>query len=203
MPGQVTNQKFYQVTFTNNYKQAFLIDQKIKVGSEHNPFFRFYETTLEYAVTDGDTGALISVNAVEWLYRVKNKAILSSYEILAEKAFEVSQHYLMLARELIMEQIRLEEFDGLLPSRQRCLFLCETAQEAKTWIPLLGGQGTVCELTCAGTIHRADSRLMVKVSEPLSVTKDKARAYWKGEISAEPRMEILFEGDAIVSALGL
>lgn len=47
------------------------------------------------------------------------------------------------------------------------------------------------------------SRLMMKVSEPLSVTKEKARAYWRGESSTDPRMEILFDGDADVTAIGL
>jgi hypothetical protein len=203
MVEKISAQKFYQVTVTNEYKQAFVPNQKISVGSEHNPFFRFYETVLEYQVTDSQTGGQTQVNAVEWLHRVRMKTILTSYEILAEKAFEVSQHYMMLARELLMEQIRLDEFGGEPPSRQTCLFLSETVEEARTWISLLGGQGAVCELTCTGIIHRADSRLMVKVSEPLSVTKEKARAYWRGEASADPRMETLFAGDAVVSAVGL
>jgi hypothetical protein len=58
-------------------------------------------------------------------------------------------------------------------------------------------------LTCTGTIHKADSRLMVKVSEPLSATRKKAQAYWRGECSADPRMETLFVGDAEVTGLGL
>ncbi|MCP3475842.1 DUF2441 domain-containing protein [Bradyrhizobium sp. CCGUVB1N3] len=203
MREQVENRKLYQVTVTNNYKRAFVPGEVIDIGTEHNPFFKFYETTLEYPIADGRTGAQINVNAVDWLHRVRTGNILTSYEMLADKAFEVSQHYMMLARELIMEQIRLDEFDGKPPSRQSCLYLSETLDEARAWIPLLGGQGAVCELTCTGVIHRADSRLMVKVSEPLSVTKDKARAYWRGEASADPRMETLFVGRAIVTSIGL
>jgi len=199
----VSDQKLYQVTSTNHYKQAFVPNQRLTIGGEPNPFFRFYDTTLEYPVTDGQTGAPIQINAVDWLHRVRTKTILTSYDILAEKAFEVSQHYMMLARELVMEQIRLEEFGGEPPSRQTCLFLSDTIEQARTWIPLLGGHGAVCELICTGTILRADSRLMVKVSEPLSFTKDKARAYWRGEASTDPRMETLFAGDAVVSAVGL
>lgn len=180
-----------------------MLNQQIKAGVEHNPFFKFYETFIEYPVTDGQSGATIQVNAIEWLHRVRAKTIQTSYEILAEKAFEVSQHYMMLARELIMEEIRIDEFSGTPPSRQKCLFLTDTVEEAKTWIPLIGGNATVCELTCTGVIHRADSRLLVKASEPLSTTKEQARAYWRGEASAEPRMEILFEGDAAVTAIGL
>jgi hypothetical protein len=199
----VQSRKLYQVTVPRPYKQAFTLGQVVKIGSNYNPFFAFYETTIEYPVTDSNTGATIQVNAVDWLLRVRAGAIAPNPGILADKAVDVSQHYMMLARELLMEQIRLQEFDGKPPSRQKCLFLVDSVGEAKTWLPLLGGGGEVCELTCTGTIHRADSRLMVKNSEPLSATREKARAYWRGERSADPRMEILFEGDAVVSAVGL
>jgi hypothetical protein len=200
---KVNEQKFYHVTVANNYKQALMLNQRINAGSAYNPFFTFYESTIEYPVTDSQTGGIIQVNAVDWLHRVRARTIQTSYEMLASKAFEVSQHYMMLARELIMEQIRLEELNGEPPSRLKCLFLSETADEARSWISLLGGIGVVCELICTGIIHRADSRLMVKASEPLSLTRDRARAYWRGEAGPDPRIETLFEGDAVVSAIGL
>src|SRR5215467_5938510 len=116
MVEEVTSRKLYQVTLTNWYKQAFTLNQTINVGVDHNPFFKFYEYTLTYPVTDGDTGATIQVNAVDWLRRVRAGTIRTSHQILAEKAFEVSEHYMMLARELLMKQIRLEQFGGKLPS---------------------------------------------------------------------------------------
>lgn len=203
MVEQVTNRKLYQVTATTPYKQAFLNGQKITVGEEYTPFFKFYETTIQYPVTDGNTGQLEHVNAVDWLHRVRNGTIQTAPATLATIAWEVSQHYMMLARELLMEQIRVAEFGAKPPSRQRCLYVSETVDEAKSWLSLLGGNGGVCELTCTGTIHKADSRLMVMLSEPLSVTKEKARAYWRGESSAKPRLETLFVGNAEVTGYGL
>jgi hypothetical protein len=203
MPQNVTDKKLYQISATNSYKQALVLNQQICAGIAYNPFFKFYETTMEYPVMDGQTGGTIQINAIDWLHRVKTGTIRTSYDILAEKAFEVSQHYMMLARELLMEQIRLEEFEGRPPSRLTCLFLSETVEEARSWLPLLGGIGTVCELMCTGMIHRVDSRLLVKVSEPLSLTKDRANAYWRGDKSSDPRLETLFVGNATVVATGL
>lgn len=203
MSEQVRSRTFYQVTVTNGYKQALVLDQQVTAGTAYNPFFKFYERTIEYPVTDGVSGSITQVNAVDWLLRVKAATIRTSYEMLTLKAVEVSQHYMMLARELLMEQIRLEEFEGRPPSRQKCLFLADSVDEARSWMPLLGGSGVVCELTCTGTIHRADSRLLVRNSEGLSKTRQNARAYWRGEVGDDPRMEILFEGKAVVSAVGL
>jgi Protein of unknown function (DUF2441) len=199
----VQGKRLYQVTVTNNYKVAFVAGQTVQVGRYQNPFFKFYESSMEYPIIDSQMGTTVMLNCVEWIHRVRNKTVQTSYDVLAEKAFEVSQHYMMLARELVMEQIRVEEFDGRPPSRQTCLFLTESIEEAHGWLPLLGGQGAICELVCTGIIHRADSRLMVTVSEPLSITKDKARDYWRGGVGAAPRIEVLFQGEAVVSTVGL
>ena len=203
MVESVVGRKLYQITLTSPYKQAFVKDQKISVGGEYNPFFKFYETTRQYPVEDGNTGIITQVNAVEWLHRVRIGTIGTSHDMLANIAWEVSQHYMMLARELLMEQVRIQEFGSIPPSRQCCLYLSETVEEARTWLPLLGGNGAVCELTCTGIVHKADSRLMTMVSEPLSISREKALAYWRGEASAAPRMETLFVGDAEVTSLGL
>lgn len=61
----------------------------------------------------------------------------------------------------------------------------------------------ICELTCTGTIQRADASLLLGDSEPLLETRDRARRYWRGETSASPEMETLFIGEATVTGFGL
>ena len=142
------------------------------------------------------------MKAVAWLKRVQAGTIRTSPDMLARLAVEVTQHYVMLCRELIMEEIRQKEFNGAPPSRQRCLYACDTLDEARYWNQRIGENGTLCELTCTGTIHRADARLLLGDSEPLSVTKDRARKYWRGEAGEQPEWETLFVGDAIVTKVG-
>lgn len=60
---QVDNRRLYQVTVTSNYKRAFVA--AIDIGAEQNPFFMFYETPLEFPITDSQTGALANVNAAQ------------------------------------------------------------------------------------------------------------------------------------------
>jgi hypothetical protein len=109
----------------------------------------------------------------------------------------------MLCRELIMEEIRIAEFNSEPPSRQRCLYACDTLGEARHWKQFVGQGSTICELTCTGTIQRADAGLLLGDSEPLSVTKDRARKYWRGEAGADPQWETLFIGEAKTTGFGL
>ena len=43
MVESVQSTRFYQATTTNHYKVAFAKGQTVIVGTEHNPFFQFYE----------------------------------------------------------------------------------------------------------------------------------------------------------------
>lgn len=169
MVEQVKDHKLYHVTVTKPYKQAFTANQFVYIGDTGNAFFGFYEGAREYPVNEN--GAIVQVKAVAWLKRVRAGTIQPhSPQILANIAAEVTEHYVMLARELIMEELRIAEFNSDPPSRQRCLFGCDSLEEARYWDQRLGGNGTICELTCTGKIHRADARLLLADSEPVSVT---------------------------------
>lgn len=199
MVEQVKNRKLFHLTETKPYKQAFVAGQKVTVGQEYTPFFGFYEGEQAYWI-DGGT---VKVKAVEFLKRVRDKTIFIAPDEFARIAAEVATHYVMLCREIIMEEIRRDEFNGEPPSRQRCLYACDTLDEARFWKQFVGQGSSVCKLTCTGTIHRADASWLLGDSEPLSVTKDRARKYWRGEAGANPQWETLFVGDAVVSGFGL
>lgn len=115
MVEKVNDRKLYHVTATKPYKRALAASQTVHVGETYNPFFQFYENAREYPVTEGDTGAIVQVKAVSWLRQVRDGRIQTTPEKLANIALEVSQHYVMLCRELLMEEIRVEEFSGYHP----------------------------------------------------------------------------------------
>jgi hypothetical protein len=196
----VSGRRLFHLTETKPYKQAFIIGQVAKIGESYTPFFGFYEGSRTYPVTV-ENGATVQVPAVKFLKQVQAGNI--NCPILPTIAAEVAQHYVMLCRELIMEEIRLAEFEGKPPSRQRCLYACESVDEARYWKQLVGPGSAICELACTGTIHRADASLLLGDSEPLSVTRDRARRYWRGEAGESPQWETLFVGEIKVTRIGV
>nr|WP_256468909.1 DUF2441 domain-containing protein [Bradyrhizobium sp. 76] len=147
---------------------------------------------------------MVNVKAIRWLSLVREGQIAPHAGVLPAIALEVAQHYVMLSRELIMEDIRLNEFGGKPPSRQRCLYASDTLSEAKHWQSRLADPSSaICELSCTGTVLRADAALLLGDSEPLSETRKRARAYWRGESSLAPEWETLFVGKATVMRSGL
>jgi hypothetical protein len=128
MVEQVKTRTLYHVTATKPYKNEFAANQVVKVGDTFNPFFAFYEGSREYGVTQPD-GSVLQIKAVAFLRQVRDGQINSPQ--FAAIATEVALHYVMLVRELIMEEIRREEFGCAPPSRQRCLYLCDTLDEAR------------------------------------------------------------------------
>lgn len=201
MVQQVENHRLFHVTIQKTYKVALAIDQTIRLGDGYNPFFQFYENAREYAVAQ-ENGTVMNVKAVSWLKHVRDGKITVDPARLASIASDIAVHYVMLCRELIMEQVRRDDFKSEPPSRQRCLYACETLDQARHWNDRLGG-GSICELSCTGTIHRADAALLLGDSEPLSLTIARAKMYWRGERSNHPEWETLFVGDAKVVGFNL
>ena len=200
MVEKVEEKVLYHRTVTRSYKKAFEAGQGVTIGNAHNPFFGFYDTPRTYPLMHRDR-SIEQISPIAFLKNVQAGNIKPSN--LARDASEIAQHYYLLSREILMEYIRVTEFAGLPPSRQVCLFTCDTLQEAKAWDKKMSKdsdeEGVLCELTCTGTIFRADASWLRVESDGLSMLIACARAYWRGDVSDHPQMETLFVGDATVT----
>ncbi|VAV86429.1 hypothetical protein MNBD_ALPHA02-545 [hydrothermal vent metagenome] len=174
----VENKVFYHITRQLPYMRhpPLIVGESFSVGSATNSFFGFYEGCIEYPATID--GQKLLIKAVKYLKLFQDGTLTSpNPKHLADIAVEVSRHYLMLVRELIMEEVRKEERADA-PSRQSCLWVVETKDEAEHWAGFLLGD-----------------------SEPLSVTYERARSYWNGGIAENSEPEVLFSGVATVIEL--
>lgn len=193
----ITEQSFFHINSTANLSPHDLMRRGlfIEVGNQTNPFFRFYETYQRtYAVTDTNTSVVHQVPAIKFLRCIKDGTVTSN--MLPTIAVETAKHFLMLARELVWENVRLAEFPDA-PSRQRCIWLIRTLEDTKRWISQMGFQPNcywVVQVRGTGRILDVDANLLAGDSEPLPTWYEKARAYWMGKKSENPLPEVLFEG---------
>ena len=103
MAETIVDGEFFHVTRDVHYNQhpPLAIGTLLKVGGKSNPFFGFYEGVLRYPVTTGTE--VEQIPAIKFLKRVLNGEV--NCPGLPQIAVDVAQHYLKLAREIIMEQV--------------------------------------------------------------------------------------------------
>ncbi|MHB8886531.1 MAG: DUF2441 domain-containing protein [Methylovirgula sp.] len=198
MVEQIAGGEFFHVTrdLPHNQHAPLTIGVMLEAGSKLNPFFGFFEGVRSYPVTT--PAAAVRMPAIKFLKSVSRGEI--NCPTLPKIAADVAEHYLLLAREIIMEQVRREIVPDA-PSRQTCLWLTDTIDAARVWGARLGGDYRIARLKVRGIIQRADAALLLGDSEPLSKTYDRARAYWEGQYTARPEAETLFSGSAEVVEL--
>ena len=194
-PSRAVGQEYFHVTrdLPYNKNAKLVVGSNFEMGAAYNPYFGFYEGIRAYPVVTDD--GEVAVPAIKFLKSVSNGSI--SCSIHPQIAAEIAEHYVMLCRELIMEEVRREIVPEA-PSRQKCLWVAEDLNGARQWHSRLGGLGQIVRLRASGTMHRADAAHLLGDSEPLTTTYSRARAYWRGEISSEPQLEILLSGLATV-----
>lgn len=105
-----------------------------------------------------------------------------------------------IIRELILENYRLM-YCPHLPSRLKCLYACQTLEQAQSWIPALERMAKskssvkIVELSVDGEIFSGDGDLMTRSTHAVFDKFDLAKRYWSG---ARAKNEILFVGRAKV-----
>jgi hypothetical protein len=203
----VKDQTYFHVNSTANLSQYDLmrVGHRIEIGKETNPFFRLYETWQRcYVVRNGTTGQVENVPALQWLRRIRDKNItLDNPDALAGAAFDIGRHFMMLARELVWEIVRQNEFPDA-PSRQRCIWLTKTLDEAREWVKIIGFQPHtywIVRVAASGTTLDVDGNYLAGDSEPLPDWYEKARAYWSGQMTGNPAPETIFQGAVTVKEI--
>jgi len=204
MVKQVKGEFFFHINSNANLSKHDLmrIGAVIEIGKESCPFFNIYETWQRtYPVRNTNTGQIRQVPAMEFLNGAREGAITP--DNLAQTAYETAQHFLMLARELLWETVRLNEFPDA-PSWQRCIWLTRTLGQARDWIKVLKFQPStywIVKLAATGRALDTDGRLLASDSEALPAWYEKARAYWRGEMTADPWSEVIFDGEIKVDEI--
>lgn len=166
----------------------------IEVGFETNPFFKFYENNArEYPVRRSD-GTTENIASMRFLQNVLQGNI--NPDNLPQTAYEISNHFLMLSRELVWENIRIEKYPNY-PSRQKCLWLLKNQDQIERWKKILKLEPrsySIVKVKATGRAIEVDSSHLPSDSEPLPTWYEKAYKYWEGAVTEDPLKEFLFVG---------
>lgn len=198
MAEKVDGRTFYHVNIAHPYSGYPLLTtgQTLKTDAP-NPFFQFFDTHPRiYPVTKPE-GTVEPVGGLAFLKRVREGSINPNN--LPVTAVEVAEHFYFLARELLLENVRLKHFADE-PSRMKAIWLVDDFAGLKYWRDRIVGQNTdrpcqCFEVIANGTILRCDARLIPGADDRYGVSEANAKRYWAGQVAAErPEPEVLFNG---------
>lgn len=187
----------------NDYSD-FNVGDEIDVGSSNNPFFNYFyktEDTISFFVNqkkyDIHYAASLSTLA-------KGENTVDGVEIpyLDYVYLNTKFHDLdCLNREILLENVRLQHYPHM-PSRQTCLWVTKTPEEALVWLQYFVNNGDrELKLICLETSDEAflvDSMFLPLKTDSLAQKVKKAHDYWSGNMSEKPMIEYLFRGKAKV-----
>ncbi|BAV45198.1 hypothetical protein MesoLj113a_47190 [Mesorhizobium sp. 113-1-2] len=185
-----------RTALTYNERPAMTVGSIIEAGPAHNSFFGSFERPVAFSVPIN--GKQQMVPAVELLFRIQKGEFATA--ALPKMAWDTANHFKNLSRELLMEIVRMKEAADA-PSRMKSLWTTDTLGQALEWSKILGGPATIFSLRATGKVFRTDAALLMKDSEPYSVSLHRASEYWAGKARDQKEPEILFEGIAIVDAI--
>lgn len=116
------------------------------------------------------------------------------FEDLTYKLSKVNLQYLKWIREEIFEKIRLE-IDPELPSRKKGIWLTTRNDLEKWWNILDSHKRRIYKVQIEkGKTFTTDEHYCELKNHSIEEFEINARKYWKGELTNEPIIEILFEG---------
>jgi len=207
---EIVDKEFFHVNREPGNAQYSLMkfEESFTVGEKFNPFFKYHSTMAPpnfkapSTVNNGEREK--KYDALDYFGGFRDKTLYTSdIDQLGHDAYESIMFYLMHWREGLWEYVRLCDFPDM-PSRQKCMWLSHTLEEAEYWIERINGKdeeipSQIVKVRVTGKIHVADAKLLMIEGENLEQAYSTAKKYWRGE-KAEGRQEkeVLFEGTGTV-----
>lgn len=119
--------------------------------------------------------------------------------------FETVSNSAMVTRELIFEEVR-KEVDTELPSRMKCLYVCENMEDINKWLEIFKRTNKknedyqIVKLELTGKCVTLDASYVLRQNISLNKKREQAKSYWNGEVKDDEK-EVLFEGIAVVKEI--
>lgn len=169
----------------------------LTAGVEDNEFWSICKDYNRTFKVDGREMTVFEmINNVE-TFEVSQQNIRFLYMVIKR----ISKEYAFYVREQIFEAVRREYFPQL-PSRQKCLWVCEEDQ-ISFWADSKTDKEPrrLLTLELTGDLFCGDDYWLDADTFSSLTYTDRAHHYWAGELSDDPHKEFLFTGTAVVKAI--
>ena len=195
---------FYHISYVKPYNlfPDFEIGQGVLIGNDFNPFFDHFYNLNEH-VEVGIPNGIQNVHYSTWIADFTKQNSVKSYPdptIFFPYINAKLKDLFTLNRELMLENIRLQYYPDM-PSRLKSLWVSNTPEETSVWMMQFITSENLQLITFESSTEPSkalDSKLLPLPHDSLKTKEEKAHAYWSGEVSKEPMIEHLFQGEAIV-----
>jgi len=186
------NKKIYYHINTGN---KLNVDDVLNIGDRYNNFY--YEIYNGDYLLEGKDANEILIN------KRKNKDYTISDIEEFKLVYETINNSAMITRELIFEEVR-KEINNELPSRLKCLYVCESLKEIEEWLNIFKRTNKkdyqILELELTGKVFTGDASYILRQNISLNKKREQAKEYWNGN-KINNHNETLFEGTAVVRSI--
>lgn len=193
------SQECGKLLFHISRKNDWEIGNEIVTGGDSNEFWRrCREYSPQIELNDG---VVVSFWDIMKMFRTSRiEASQEVVDFLYEQLSKISTKYAFYVREQVFETVRKECFP-LLPSRKKCLWLTDK-ENLGFWATIDDNtQRSLLELEVYGEVFCADEHWLAANTFSSHEYEDRAKHYWKGEMSEKPRLEYLLYGQAKIKKI--
>lgn len=189
---QNLNKEFYHISRQNNWS----VDSVITAGINENPFWCICKNCSVLVTVNQQQMPVFEMINQKYRFDVTQENIDFLYQTIEN----VSKETALYIREQIFEDVRKTNFPHL-PSRQKCLWLCDKETLPYWNTAVTGPQRYLLALKIDGQLFCGDANWLTADTLSSVEYANRATHYWSGEMTADPRKEYLFYGEAVVKAI--
>ena len=188
----VENKIMYHISRDNNWN----IGDVLVAGEKDNQFWSICKDYSKTVRVNGKEMTIFQMIDIVPNFEITQNNITFLYQNLKDIAKETAFYI----REQVFEDIRQKHYPEL-PSRQKCLWVCETDQLSYWKTMKESCQRSLLKLELNGELFCGDDHWLTADTFSSVVYTERAQHYWRGEMSISPRKEFLFYGKAIVKEI--
>lgn len=190
--------QYFHINHTTDYSgyRAISVGDILETSREgFNPYFR---NTLngpkKFNLSDKESLPILDFFRRLSLGELDNYKQLMNHREVARYSFQFLSSFIKITREMHFENVRVRNFSEL-PSRQHCIWLAESLEDAQYWKERLVGRVNcrIFRVEVDGSVFRTNEGHLIQEAEPFDITIQRAKDYWNGRPS-NGRNEVLFEG---------